>query len=131
MLKFINEAHSLEGRTLIVCGISAGFVPIYALDHLIPLNNFKRVAYFHSEHLEPSVGYLPETIENGALGMPGELYVSGSVAILQFRSLVRFARKKDLAKEIAALAKQHKVDSVVVVASLPYEIKPDIEIQAV
>jgi hypothetical protein len=63
------------------------------------------VAFLQSDHLEPSVGYLPTEIEGGALGLPGELYVCGDVCLLQFRSTLRFGRKKDFAKEINNLIK--------------------------
>jgi hypothetical protein len=61
----------LEGKVLIINAISAGHVPTFALDQLIALNGFERVAYFQSDYLEPSVGYLPVAIEGGALGLPG------------------------------------------------------------
>jgi hypothetical protein len=105
MLKYIKEAISLEGKTLIINGISAGYVPTFAFDHLIALNCFERVAFLESDYLEPSVGYLPPNIEEGALGLPAELYVSGSVCFLQIRSTLRFGRKKDFAKQIASLVK--------------------------
>ena len=56
--------------------------------------------------------------------------MNGEVAILQFRSLVRFGRKRDLAKEIASFVKTEKIGDVVILASLPYSIKPDREIAA-
>ena len=62
MLKYIKESHSLEGKILIVCGLSAGYVPIYALDNLISSNGFKRIAFFETNYLESSVGYLPKNI---------------------------------------------------------------------
>jgi hypothetical protein len=40
MLRFIKGKHSLEGKVLLVCGISAGYVPTFALDNLIVLNHF-------------------------------------------------------------------------------------------
>jgi hypothetical protein len=46
MIKFIKEKQSLEGKVLLVCGISAGYVPTFALDNLITLNGFQRVAFF-------------------------------------------------------------------------------------
>ena len=98
MLKFIGEPCSLKGKTLLVTAITAGNVPIYALDHLIVLNQFKRVAFLHTEYLEPSVGYLPQNIENGALGLPAELYLHGDVLLLQFRTFARVGRKSALAK---------------------------------
>lgn len=49
----------------------------------------------------------------------------GDVLILQFRSSVRFGRKKDLAKEINEFAKANEIKDVVVLASLPYSIKQD------
>jgi hypothetical protein len=107
MLKFIDKPVPLKGKLLIINAISAGFVPTYALDTLIVNNHFQRVAYLTSDLLEPSVGYLPSNIENGALGLPAELYLQGDVAILQLRTYVCFGHKKDFAKEIAALAKEH------------------------
>ena len=98
MLKFIKQPFSLEGKVLLINAISPGHVPTFALDRLIVLNGFDRVAYFQSDYLEPSVGYLPSDIEEGALGLPAELYVSGDVCILQFRSTLRFGRKKAFAK---------------------------------
>lgn len=125
MLSFIKESVSLEGKLLFVSAISAGDVPTYALDHIIATNSFERVAFFHSDYLEPSVGYLPHNIEGGALGLPGELYLRGDILILQFRSSVRFGRKKDLVKEILAFSLANLIRDVVVLASLPYELKQD------
>ena len=102
MIKFIKEAQSLEGTTLFVSALSAGLVPTYALDALITRNEFQRIAFFHSDFLEPSVGYLPKNIEGGSLGLPAEIYRNGDVVILQLRSLVKFGRKRDFAKEIAS-----------------------------
>jgi hypothetical protein len=62
MLKFIKDSVSLEGKILLINAISAGYVPTYALDHLIVQNGFERVAFFSSDYLEPSVGYLPAEI---------------------------------------------------------------------
>ena len=70
MLKFTGQTIPLKGKILLVSAISAGNVPTYALDHLIAHNNFQRIAFFHSDHLEPSVGYLPSNIQQGALGLP-------------------------------------------------------------
>ncbi len=69
-------------------------------DEIIKKNQFKRIAYFQTKYVEPSIGYLPEGIENGTLGLPVELYQNGSILILQFRTYCRFARKRDLAKEV-------------------------------
>lgn len=49
----------------------------------------------------------------------------GDVLILQFRSSVRFGRKKDLAKEISSFTKANDIKDVVVLASLPFAIKQD------
>lgn len=38
MLKFIKDSYSFEGKTLLVAGISAGWVPTFALDSLIVHN---------------------------------------------------------------------------------------------
>ena len=70
MLKFIKQPFSLEAKVLLINAISPGFVPTFALDRLIVLNGFDRVAFFQSDYLEPSVGYLPSDIEGGALGLP-------------------------------------------------------------
>ena len=56
------------------------------------------------------------------------MYVSGSVCFLQFRSTLRFGRKKDFAKQIASIVKSEKIGDVVLVGSLPASIKPDREI---
>jgi hypothetical protein len=45
MFKFIKEPVSLAGKILLVNGISSGHVATYAFDHLIALNDFKRVAF--------------------------------------------------------------------------------------
>ena len=55
----------------------------------------------------------------------GELYLRGDILILQFRSSVRFGRKKDLVKEILAFSLANLIRDVVVLASLPYELKQD------
>lgn len=52
----------------------------------------------------------------------------GEVAILQFRSTLRHGRKKDFAREIGKLVKEHNFAGVVVVGSLPYSIKSDRDI---
>lgn len=114
---------------MLVNAISAGYVPTFAFDELIVSNGFRRIAYFQSDYLEPSVGYLPKEIEEGALGLPGELYENGDVLLLQFRSVLRFGRKKDFAKEISRFVKDNKID-VIVIGSLPHSIKPDLEIGA-
>lgn len=113
---------------LLVNAISAGYVPTFAFDELIVNNSFRRVAYFQSDYLEPSVGYLPNDIEGGALGLPGELYENGDVLLLQFRSVLRFGRRKDFAKEIARFVKDNKIEDVIIIGSLPHSIKPDLEI---
>ena len=92
MLKFIGEPTSFKGKMLITAGTSA--IPTYAVDHIIAQNNFKRVAFWQTNTIEPSVGYLPKTIEDGRLGLPAEMYVCGDVVILQFRTKVRFGRGK-------------------------------------
>jgi len=71
------------------------------------------------------VGYLPKDIEGGALGLPGEVYLCGDVVILQFRSVLRFGRKKDFAQEILNFVKTEKIADVIVLASLPFTIRPD------
>lgn len=128
MITPIKENSPLRGKLLLVSAVSAGDVPTFALDHLITANQFQRVAYFCSDYLEPYVGYLPQDIEGGALGLPGQLYMRGDVLILQFRSSVRFGRKKDLAKQINEFAKANEIKDVVVLASLPYSIKQDRQI---
>jgi predicted ATP-grasp superfamily ATP-dependent carboligase len=130
MITLIKENCSFQGKLLLVSAVSAGDVPTFALDQLIVSNEFKRVAFFYSEFIEPYVGYLPQEIEGGALGLPGELYMRGDILILQFRSSIRFGRKKELAKEISAFAKANDIKDVVVLASLPYSIKQDSEIIA-
>ena len=62
MLKFTSQPCDIKGKLLIVSAISAGNVPTYALDHLIVSNQFSRIAFWHSDYLEPSVGYLPPNI---------------------------------------------------------------------
>jgi hypothetical protein len=97
MLKFTNQSFPLQGATLLISGLSPGGAPTLALDGVIVQCGFKRVAYFHTKCVEPSVGYLPEDIEGGALGLSSELYVKGDVALLQFRSAVRVGRRRELA----------------------------------
>ena len=105
-------------------------MPTFTFDELIVTNGFRRIAYVQSDYLEPSVGYLPKEIEGGALGLPGELYENGDVLLLQFRSVLRFGRKKDFAKEISKFVKENKIDDVIVIGSSPHSIKPDLEIGA-
>jgi hypothetical protein len=50
----------------------------------------------------------------------------GDILLLQFRTLVRFGRKKDLAREISSLVKKYELGDVVVVGSLPFESKLDL-----
>ena len=59
MIKFINQEENLRGKLLI---ISYGRTPTIAGDYLITGNGFKRIAFYHSDYLEPSVGYLHEKI---------------------------------------------------------------------
>lgn len=99
MLKFIDSnIPELKGNLVLISGVSIGNVPALTCDEIIKKNGFKRIAYVHTKYMEPSIGYLPEEIENGSLGLPVELYQKGNVLILQFRSYCRFARKRDLAK---------------------------------
>ena len=100
-------------------------------DEFIKKNEFKRIAYFQTRYVEPSIGYLPQGIENGSLGLPIELYQKGSTLILQFRSYIRFARKRDLANEVVQELKKHGVEEIVLISSLPYDIRPDLEIGSV
>jgi hypothetical protein len=86
--------------TLLISGIGIGNIPALTCDEIIIHNKFKRIAYFQTNYLEPSIGYLPENIENGSLGLPAEIYSLGNLLILQFRAMCRFARKKDLATQI-------------------------------
>ena len=51
MLKFIDQSVDLKGKILIISAISAGNLPTYALDHIIVANQFKRIAFLHSDHL--------------------------------------------------------------------------------
>lgn len=63
MLKFIEDKEcSLKGMTLMISGISVGNVPVLTCDEIISHNGFKRIAYFQTSHLEPSIGYLPANI---------------------------------------------------------------------
>ncbi len=79
----------------------------------------------HSDFLEPSVGYLPNNIEGGTLGLPAEIYKKGDVIILQLRSLLKFGRKHDFAKELASFIQKQKIADVIILGSLPFSIKPD------
>ena len=79
----------------------------------------------HSDFLEPSVGYLPNNIEGGALGLPAEIYKKGDMVILQLRSLLKFGRKHYFAKELASLVEKYKIADVIILGSLPFSIKPD------
>jgi predicted ATP-grasp superfamily ATP-dependent carboligase len=62
------------------------------------------------------------------LGLPGEIYRNGDVIVLQLRSLVKFGRKNDFAKEVASFVSKNKIGDVILLGSLPYSIKPDREI---
>ena len=63
MLKFITESPvNLKGCVLIVSGISVGNVPALTCDDIIKRNSFKRIAYFKTKYMEPSIGYLPAGI---------------------------------------------------------------------
>jgi predicted ATP-grasp superfamily ATP-dependent carboligase len=44
------------------------------------------------------------------------------------RSLVKFGRKNDFAKEVASFVSKNKIGDVILLGSLPYSIKPDREI---
>ena len=67
MIHFTSQEYKLNGKQLLV---AYGRAPTIAADYLIAANCFKRIAFYHSEHLEPSVGYLHNKIEDGALGLP-------------------------------------------------------------
>jgi len=49
----------LKGNLLIVSGISIGNIPALTCDEFIKKNEFKRIAYFQTKYVEPSIGYLP------------------------------------------------------------------------
>ena len=51
-----------------------------------------------------------EKIENGALGLPAEIYLLDDVVILQVRTGLRFGRKKDFVKEFQDNLKKYFLD---------------------
>ncbi len=60
MLKFIDsKSPELKGSLLIISGVSIGNVPALTCDEFIKSNQFKRIAYFQTKYVEPSIGYLP------------------------------------------------------------------------
>jgi predicted ATP-grasp superfamily ATP-dependent carboligase len=60
MLKFIEQKPTdLKGSLLIISGVSIGNVPALTCDEFIKENGFKRIAYFQTSYVEPSIGYLP------------------------------------------------------------------------
>lgn len=65
---------------------------------MIVSNGFKKIGYFYSDYLEPSVGYLNKNVDSGSLGLPAELYALNDVVIFQIRTVVRHGRRADLAK---------------------------------
>lgn len=70
MIKFIGPQTDLAYKHIIIPSLGVGTAPTLAIDILIASNSFKRVAFIHSKHVEPSVGYLNKNIEGGALGLP-------------------------------------------------------------
>lgn len=60
MLKFIDsKIPDLKGSLAIISGVSIGNVPALTCDEIIKKNGFKRIAYFQTKFIEPSIGYLP------------------------------------------------------------------------
>jgi len=52
MLKFISQKpEELKGSLLIVSGVSIGNVPALTCDEIIKNNQFKRIAYFQTNHI--------------------------------------------------------------------------------
>ena len=94
MIKYTGEKVDFTDKQLILPSIGYGSAPSLALDILIASNGFQRVGFFDSRHLEPSVGYLNKNIENGALGLPAEIYMKGSIVILQLRTRTRIGRAR-------------------------------------
>jgi len=127
MLRYIGEPTSFNGKTLIISGTSSS-VPTCAIDHIIALNHFKRVAFWQTNNIEPSVGYLPKTVEEGKLGLPAEFYLQGDVLILQFRTTVKFGRGKELNKEISTFVKEHEINEVIIVGTLPEDYAQQLNI---
>jgi hypothetical protein len=77
------------------------------------------------------VGYLNKNIEGGRLGLSGEVYQKDEVLIIQLRSNIRMGRKKEFVEELAQiLGKNVETGSVLVVGSLPFSLRPDLEIQS-
>lgn len=85
---------NINASYIIVGSASLNSTPSRALDILIASNGFKRIAYLDSKHIEPAVGYLNKKIENGGLGLSGEVYHKDDVVIIQMRSNIRIGRKK-------------------------------------
>lgn len=52
----------------------------------------------------------------------------GDVLVLQLRSMIRFGRKKQFVKEISDFVKNNQIKDVVLLTSLPYALKQDLEI---
>ena len=94
MIKYTGENIDFTDGQLIIPSVGFGSAPSLAIDLIIASNGFKRVAFLESRHLEPSVGYLNKNIEDGALGLPAEIYMKGSIIILQLRSRTRIGRAR-------------------------------------
>ena len=48
MIHFISQEYNFKGKQLI---IAFGVAPTTAADYLIAANKFKRIAFYHSQHL--------------------------------------------------------------------------------
>jgi hypothetical protein len=121
-----------DAKYIIISSVSFSTTPSRALDLLIASNEFRRVGFLDSKLIQPAVGYLSKRIEGGGLGLSGEVYKKDEVLIIQLRSNIRFGRKKEFVEELAsALGKHLEEDSILVVGSLPFSLRPDLEIQSV
>lgn len=128
MLRYIEAEADLANKQLIMPSVGYGSAPSLAIDLLIASNGFKRVAFFESRHLEPSVGYLNKNIENGALGLPAEVYIKGEVVILQLRSRTRVGRVREFVKELSQVFGKCLEKGVIVLGALPFSMRNDHEI---
>lgn len=95
MIKFQGHVlDNISARYIVISSVSFNITPSRALDILIASNGFKRIGYLDTKFIEPAVGYLNKSIENGNIGLPAEVYLKDDVLIIQLRSNIRQGRKK-------------------------------------
>lgn len=132
MIKFQGQVlDNITAKYIVISSVSIDTTPSRALDILIASNQFKRIGFLDSKYIEPAVGYLNKNISQGGLGLPAEVYSKDDVLIIQLRSNIRLGRKKEFVKQLAELFPKIGAESILFVGSLPFSLRPDLQIQSI